>query len=178
MWQESCLQLDMTISVHLVLLFLLLNFEEMSLQSSHAYIVLHYLQMLHSQHVGGIDSKICSSWNSSLWETLTIKFMQLFFTKTVFSALFHHTGVFRLRLILWVRIWLWHTTGLIREKITPRFHLMHFCSVMALIWFYFAIPPLVVFWKPPHCSAVNVTRQRSSCDKHIISGNSSYRCVL
>ena len=41
-----------------------------------------------------------------------------FFAEIVFSALFCHTYVFRLGLILWVKIWLWHTTVLIGEKIT------------------------------------------------------------
>ena len=60
-------------------------------------------------------SKICSSKN-------------LFFMKTVFSALFCHTCVLRLENIFWVRIWLWLTTGLIGEKISVKSLFRH-CSL-------------------------------------------------
>ena len=51
------------------------------------------------------------------------------------SPFFRHTCVFRLRLILWVRIWLWHTTRLIREKITQRFHQIRVSCITAPIRF-------------------------------------------
>ena len=45
--------------------------------------------------------------------------------KTLFSALFCHTH----------RIWLWHISRLIRERITQRFHQIRVCCVTAPIWF-------------------------------------------
>ena len=51
------------------------------------------------------------------------------------SALFRHTPVFTLVLILWVRIWLWHTSRPIGEKITQRFHQICVLLVIATIRF-------------------------------------------
>ena len=70
-------------------------------------------------HVTGIHCKICSSWNR-LSETSTCQICAAILQKTVFSALLRHTSVFRLGLILWVRIWLWHTTWLIGERISVK----------------------------------------------------------
>ena len=69
-------------------------------------------------------------------------------TKTVFSSLLRHTCVFRFRLIRQVMIWVWHTTRLIGEKITPGFHQTSVRCIMALIWFCSAVqqPPPVAFW--------------------------------
>ena len=53
--------------------------------------------------------------------------------KTLFSALCHHPCVFRLELILWVRIWIWHTTRLMGEEMTQRLQQIHVQSSFALL---------------------------------------------
>ena len=74
-------------------------------------------------------SKICSWWNSSLWEILTSQILAaILLEKQHFLTSFAcHTCIFRLGLILRVRIWLWHTAGLIGEKISVKSLFCH-CS--------------------------------------------------
>ena len=93
--------------------------------------------------VTGVDCKICGSWISSLWDLN--RFVHSFFMKILFSALFRHTPVFRLGLILWVRIWLWHISRLIGEKITQRFHQIHVLCVSLLPRSGFAVPQYVLY---------------------------------
>ena len=70
-----------------------------------------------------------------LSKTLTSQICALIHQKTLFSARFRHTPVFRLGFIVWVRIWLWHTCRLIREKITQRFHQIRVRCLTASIQF-------------------------------------------
>ena len=74
-------------------------------------------------------SKICSWWNSSLWEILTSQILAaILLEKQHFLTSFAcHTCIFRLGLILWVRIWLWHTAGLIGERLSVKGLFCH-CS--------------------------------------------------